>query len=100
MRRFANPHNGYVEDVGTISVMLTVLFGPLYLAYRGAWFAALLFLLAAPVAFAVVLLITGGAVGGTLVLFFGSILLLALAVQPLVCKAYLKRGWHEVAAEA
>lgn len=95
-RKFQNPQNGYVEEVGTASLALTSVFGPIYLLYRGAWFAALVHLLVAPITFGAALLISGGAPAIVLPIFFAGLFWIAFFTQPLVCIAYLRRGWHEI----
>lgn len=73
--RFRNPSNGYIEIVDKPGLWC-LLFGCIYLAYKGAWMAAVL-------AFALVF-VTGGL----------SWLVFPFFARRLVAKSYLQRGWQ------
>jgi|SRR6185369_8730749 len=75
--RFRNPSNGYVESISR-PFLWCLLFGCCYLAYKGAWMAAVLaFILA---------VMTAGI----------SWLLFPFFAHQLIIKSYLQRGWQPV----
>jgi len=75
---FRNPANGYVEHVGWMNVVGTLLLGPIYLAVKGLWGHALAALVLAPCTCCV------------------SVLVYPL-VAPFAFRAYyLRKGWVSV----
>ena len=87
---FMNPMNGYEETISNHAIPATFFFGPIYLAYRGAWGTAfLLVLISAP-------FLAMGVFGlGWLSLFFVLIFnaFFAAATPTVLAKQYLRRGW-------
>ena len=87
---FINPMNGYEETISNHAIPATFFFGPLYLAYRGAWGSAfLLLLISAP------FLAMGFFEFAWLSLFFALIFnaFFAAATPTILAKQYLRRGW-------
>lgn len=78
--RFRNPANGYVETIDK-AWLWCLLFGCIYLAYKGAWMAAVLALLLA--------FLTGGL----------SWFVYPFFARQLVAKSYMQRGWQLVGGE-
>lgn len=75
--RMRNPANGYVETIDR-AWLWCLLFGCIYLAYKGAWMAAVLALLLA--------FLTGGL----------SWFVYPFFARRLVAKSYMQRGWQLV----
>jgi hypothetical protein len=86
MAVYENPNNGYREGAGLLSIVWTLLFGSLYLAYKGAWgWAFIMF----------IVVLGGGAVS------FGVLApILWLVFAPfapiMIEQSYLRRGWIRV----
>jgi hypothetical protein len=97
MPTFVHPLNeGYRESTGTGTVILTMLFGPLYLLYLRAWFAAFLSVfVGSPLIMAVVMLsASSGSVAAMLATYLFGAFGWAISMLPLVEKSYLRRGWR------
>ncbi|MFC0019515.1 hypothetical protein [Roseibacillus persicicus] len=77
---FENPTNGYVEEVDG-AWFYTLLFGCFYLAYKGAWMAAIFAVIVAIFTFGI------------------SWLLLPIFAADILKKSYLQRGWIERTVE-
>ncbi|QCG93969.1 DUF2628 domain-containing protein [Azospirillum sp. TSA2s] len=99
MPTFVHPLNeGYRESTGASTVALTMLFGPFYLLYLRAWFAAFLSVVVGAPAVITVTMIAGssGSFGAMVAAYFSGILGWSIAMLPLVEKSYLRRGWKAV----
>lgn len=79
--QFENPANGYVEEIDG-AWFYTLLFGCFYLAYKGAWIAAVLGFVAAIFTFGL------------------SWLLMPIFADDILRKSYLQKGWKEVTTAA
>ena len=75
--KFQNPLNQYVEE-SNAAWFWVLLFGPLYFAYKTAWWATLLAMVLA---------------GMTLGI---SWLIMPFLAEDMVRKSYLRRGWVEL----
>jgi len=88
---FQNPVNGYAEKAtGGWTWLWALLFGPFYLVYKGAWPAALFYLLLA-------LFATSPKSAGLALLVIQIVY--AIAIYPIVRKTYLRAGWIETATK-
>lgn len=114
MAVFENPANGYTETVGWGSAVLAGLFGVFYLAYRGLWGFALLWVFAVPAGAILMAGIAGVTHNAVNMLSFGAVndlvspmlwlvgamllphLLFSAAVPGMLRKKYLRAGWRAV----
>jgi hypothetical protein len=90
MRTFENQSNGYQEVMSEpAAVALVVFFGPIYLAVKGLWAHAAIWL---AVAVGCVLVLP------QLLLFAVPMLCIGygIAINPLIAQRYLRMGWREV----
>lgn len=96
-RRFLHPsESGYAETVGGRTLLLTMLFGPIYAASKDAWGAAAL-LLGCWLLLGCVFVYAADdeAILEALAAWLFCQFLLALLAQPMIARGYLKRGWRE-----
>ncbi|WP_262381306.1 zinc ribbon domain-containing protein [Pseudomonas sp. WS 5027] len=93
-RAFRNPANGHTESVGGMSWLAVVVFGALYLAYKGLWGHFFIWLLL---------------VGGFSILTGGPGLIIALplasigyaiGINGILTNSYLRKGWVEVSGNS
>jgi hypothetical protein len=109
MMVFENPVNGYRETVDGGAVAWGLVFGPLYMMFRGLWGMAFLWLFGAAAASVGLLLLAGwmssllmavGLDGVGFVLLLAALLLphvlFAAAAPRLLRQKYLRMGWREV----
>ena len=88
---FEHPSNGYRERLGWPVVVLAFLFGPFYLAAKGLWAHALIY---------VAVVLGAGLAGGPLLMLFAVLplsVLYAGLVPTLLYNQYLRSGWRRVA---
>ena len=89
MRKFKNPTNGYVQTCGSNEICGGLLFGVIYLAYRGAWRLALVWL--------VVLAACLGVFGQPGLMLFGIYQILSAFLIPNeLAHKYLVSGYLEI----
>jgi hypothetical protein len=89
------------ETIGLKSTLMTALFGPIYLIRVQAWLAAFLTTFIAGPAIMFLASAASSSVGSTLAAiaaYAGASLAWACAMQPLVRRSFLRRGWKEVSA--
>lgn len=99
MPTFIHPLNeGYRESTGAGTVALTMLFGPFYLLYLRAWFAAFLTVAIGTPAVIIVTMMAGssGSVGAMAATYLFGSFGWSIAMLPLIEKSYLRRGWKSV----
>jgi hypothetical protein len=91
---FQNPANGYVaKATDGLTWLWALLFGPFYMAYKGAWPHAIVYVIGSVLYIALVVNKVPYADG----LFFAMCLGYAIAIYPIVHAVYRRAGW--VAAE-
>jgi hypothetical protein len=89
MRTFKHPTNGYTESVGFGSSVGVFFLGALYLAIKGLWRHVFIWLvIVVPIS-----LLTGGV--GLVLLVPLACLIYAIAIQDILVKDYLVKGWIE-----
>lgn len=90
---FENPANGYREELSGMSSLWVILFGALYLIYKGIWTHVLIWFL--------LLLIPAIVTGGPGLIISAPLVTIVYAccIQGIIEKKYLRSGWRKVSAE-
>lgn len=90
-RTFRNPANGHTEQVSNESWFYVIVFGALYLAYRGLWIHFFIWTVLV-VGFAAA---TGGP--GLIIALPIATIVYGCTIRSILANSYLRRGWEEVA---
>jgi Protein of unknown function (DUF2628) len=87
---FQNPGNGYIEKAtGPFTWLWAFLFGPIYLAYKGAWPHVLVYVLV------LIFLYDPRHAGFVSLAYLLVSVAYAIAIYPIVRTTYRRSGWHE-----
>jgi hypothetical protein len=94
IRTFRNPANGHTEQISSESWLYVVVFGAIYLAYRGLWAHFFIWI----VLVGGVSIVTGGP--GLILALPIAVIAYGVSIKGILVSSYLRRGWEEVSDPA